>query len=323
VVEIDAVVAAGQFEHAVEQFRSSGYDLRMVMPADDPAIALLERAGMTIRLASGGAEWPGSDVTMPPLVPAFELTRFADTGWGTGRAGMLYRDLLPSRQGGRFIASHIRIPDAGPVPDEVHFHNIHFQLIYCVAGWVRLVYDGQGDDFVLTTGDCVLQPREIRHRVLESSAGLEVVELTCPAVHETWFDPDVTLPTPRHERCDEGQRFVLHRAAEATWTPWRAAGFHCRDTGIGAATGGEVGARVVSAAAGAETVLAEHDGELQFWFVLTGDVDLMRTGHPVERLGVGDAVAVPAGMAHGLISGEAGCELLEVTVPESPTSTPR
>ena len=219
------------------------------MPADDPAIALLEGSGMTIRLVSGDAEWPGSDVAMPPLVPAFELSRLADTGWGVGRAGMLYRDLLPSRQGGRFIASHIRIPDAGPVPDEVHFHNIRFQLIFCVAGWVRLVYEDQGDDFVLNAGDCVLQPPTIRHRVLESSGGLEVVELTCPAVHETWFDPEMSLPTPRQDRLFDGQRFVLHRAAEATWTPWHDGGFEYRDTGIGAATGGAAGARVVRAKA--------------------------------------------------------------------------
>ena len=46
--------------------------------------------------------------------------------WGVGRAGMLYRDLVPSRAGGALIASHIRIPDGGPVPDYVHFHRVQF-----------------------------------------------------------------------------------------------------------------------------------------------------------------------------------------------------
>jgi hypothetical protein len=40
------------------------------------------------------------------------------------RAGMQYRDLIPGRLGGRFIASHIRIPDGGDVPDYVHYHRI-------------------------------------------------------------------------------------------------------------------------------------------------------------------------------------------------------
>eukprot|EP01052_Picozoa_sp_SAG31_P001309 SAG31_NODE_44_length_31168_cov_16.507290_19_plen_124_part_00 len=60
---------------------------------------------------------------------------------------------------------------------KVHFHRVAFQIIYCLKGWVRLSYEGQGPPFVLRAGDCVLQPPTIRHRVLESGDGLEVVEL--------------------------------------------------------------------------------------------------------------------------------------------------
>ena len=42
----------------------------------------------------------------------------------------------PDRLGGRFIASHIRIEQGGPVPDYVHFHKIRFQMIYMTRGWV-------------------------------------------------------------------------------------------------------------------------------------------------------------------------------------------
>ena len=38
---------------------------------------------------------------------------------------------------------------------------------------------------MLRPGDMVIQPPEIRHRVLESSDGLEVVEIGCPADHIT------------------------------------------------------------------------------------------------------------------------------------------
>ena len=61
-------------------------------------------------------------------------------------------------------------------------------------GWVRLAYEGQGEPFILEAGDCVLQPPEIRHRVLESSAGAEVIELGSPAEHITMADHDMTLP---------------------------------------------------------------------------------------------------------------------------------
>jgi quercetin dioxygenase-like cupin family protein len=313
-VELDAVVADELFEPALDRFRRLGLAVRMIMPADDPAVALLEGGGIAIRLVRRDARWP-TDLEVPPLQPAWEVSRLADTGWGSGRAGMLYRDLLPSRQGGRYIASHIRIPDAGPVPDEVHFHNIHFQLIFCVAGWVRLVYEGQGADFVLAAGDCVLQPPGIRHRVLESSTGLEVVEVTCPAAHETWFDAELSLPTPSRREAFAGQRFVLHRAGAAMWQPWRAEEFQCRDTGIGTASGGVVGARVVRADAAAETPYAAHDGELQLWFVLDGAAEVTRRDSSPERLGRGDAVAIPAGIEHTLATGSSGCELLEVTAP--------
>ena len=144
---------------------------------------------------------------------------------------MRYRDLIPDRQGGRFIASHIHVPDAGPVPDFVHFHRVAFQMIYCYKGWVRVVYEDQGPPFVLQAGDSVLQPPRIRHRVLESSPGLEVIEIGCPANHETFADHDLPLPTPtaRPARDFGGQRFVRHEAAAADWLPFRLDGFECRD----------------------------------------------------------------------------------------------
>ena len=48
-----------------------------------------------------------------------------------------------------------------------------------------VAYENQGPPFLLRPGDMVIQPPEIRHRVLESSDGLEVVEIGCPADHVT------------------------------------------------------------------------------------------------------------------------------------------
>ena len=74
---------------------------------------------------------------MPPTAHAFVVRRLDDgPPWVIGRAGMRYRDLIPGRLGGSIIASHIRIPDAGPVPDMVHYHTVGFQLIFCYHGWV-------------------------------------------------------------------------------------------------------------------------------------------------------------------------------------------
>ena len=61
---------------------------------------------------------------------------------------MGYRDLLPDRWGGAFVASHIRISGGGDVGDVVHFHRIRFQMIHCARGWVDLVYEDQGEPFL-------------------------------------------------------------------------------------------------------------------------------------------------------------------------------
>ena len=152
----------------------------------------------------------GTQVTLdelnPPLVlpkteHAFVVRRLADQApWVIGRAGMMYRDLVPSRLGGAMIASHIRIPDGGPVPDMVHFHRVGFQLIFCIKGWVDVLYEDQGGPIRLHAGDCFIQPPEIRHRVLEASDGIEVIEIGVPAEHVTEIDHDMTLtPTGNTE----------------------------------------------------------------------------------------------------------------------------
>ena len=225
-----------------------------------------------------------------------QVSRLAEARWEVGRAEMLYRDLVPERDGGRLIASHIRIPQGGPVPDWVHFHTVEFQIIYCWRGWVRAVYQDQGPPLVLEPGDCVLQPPRIRHQVLECSPGLEVIEVASPAEHPTAADKELALPTAaiHRERVFDGQRFVHHRAAGARWE--RRGALEVRDLGIAAATGGLVAARVARAMAPTEIA-----GPLVA-FVLGG----------AARWADGDALHLPAG---GSVELAEGVEILLVDLP--------
>ena len=260
---------------------------------------------------------------VPPSRPSLSIVRASDAGSGTGRAGMLYRDLLPDRWGGRFIASHIRIPGGGEVPDWVHFHRIRFQMIFCAAGWVEVVYEDQGPPFRLEAGDCVVQPPEIRHRVLRSSPGLDVIEVGCPAVHDTLADHDLDLPTasldPDHDF--GGQRFVRHIAADAAAQPWFDPGLAFRDTGIGAATGGLAGARVLTSTGvggGDRATTFTHRGEFVFYVVLAGSADLGLaddSGGLIEPLGRMDAVAIPPDVEWHWSNRTPDFELLEVALP--------
>src|SRR5215212_4971877 len=131
-----------------------GYRLDMIMPADAPSEALLSKNGELIRLLL--------DLHRPAESTSAVRSERSDV-WVAGRAGMMYRDLIPDRVGGRLIASQIRLARDGQVPDRVHYHKIEFQMIYCLRGRIRVVYEEQGEPFWLEAGDCVVQPPEIRH----------------------------------------------------------------------------------------------------------------------------------------------------------------
>ena len=42
---------------------------------------------------------------------------------------------------------------------------------------MKLVYEDQGEPFILNAGGCATQPPEIRHCVLQASDNLEVIEI--------------------------------------------------------------------------------------------------------------------------------------------------
>ncbi|MFN0119211.1 MAG: cupin domain-containing protein, partial [Blastocatellia bacterium] len=229
-----------------------------------------------------------------------------------GRAGMQYRDLIPGRLAGAVIASHIRIPGGGAVADYVHYHKVGFQMIFCLTGQARLVYEDQGAPFVMRAGDCVLQPPGIRHRVLESAAGLEVLEISCPARHETWRDHELTLPTAhvRPDRIWGEQRFVRSRAREGVWE--RGAGlsgasqdFESRETGIAAATNGLADVCVIRTVSGRESARmhGRHAGAFLFLFVLDGEMSLTTPGEDAQRLRAGDSCLFPGGIDYSLRAG--------------------
>jgi quercetin dioxygenase-like cupin family protein len=295
-----------------------GFRLECISPADDPRTALISGQGLRILLRRGSGD-AAPAVAIPPGGRELVVARAATDGdWITGRAGMRYHDLIPGRLGGRFIASRIRIRDGGPVRDQVHFHAVRFQMIYCAKGWVRVVYEDQGPPFVLAAGDCVLQPPLIRHRVLESAPGLEVVEISCPAEHDTLFDHALELPTSdlRPERTFDGQRFVHHVSSAAMWRPWRSTGFEYRNLGLAEATGGLAGARVFrKTGTSASSMTWGHHGEFLFAHVLAGSVQVERAGSDPLHLGTGDSLAVPAGLECALVSGTDDLEFLEVRLP--------
>lgn len=333
-----------------------GMRMDMIYPADNPSVAVFSGHGLRVRLDQSAETAPGHlriltdapdalaggertltspggthvtiDELNPPLVlpatqHAFVVRRLADQApWVIGRAGMAYRDLVPSRLGGAIIASHIRVPD-GKVPDMVHFHKVGFQLIFCINGWVDVLYEDQGGVRRLTAGDCFIQPPRIRHRVLEAGNDIEVIEIGVPADHITEIDHEMTLPTPdlRPDREWDGQRFVHNLAKGADWQPFRQPGYICRDTTIGANTKGVAGVQVVRRGAGAP-IATRHDSDILFGFVMGGQMTLEGEGKEPFRLSRGDAFVTPPGMVTSWSDPSEDLELLEVSLPGRFTTTP-
>jgi quercetin dioxygenase-like cupin family protein len=107
------------------------------------------------------------------------------------RSFMEYRDLgIDQATHGQFRAHVIRIkPDSGGGTHDMHTTGLHrhdcdFQMFYVLKGWIRFVYEGQGER-TFQAGDCVLQPPGIVHNELECSDDIEVLEVYSPAVHPT------------------------------------------------------------------------------------------------------------------------------------------
>ena len=322
-----------------------GFRLEMIMPADSPKTAVISGYGVALRLEKGleTAQTPislrllcdskpttnelvapngmrielveaATKINLPKGIQEFVVSRMNDeNAWETGRANMQYRDLIPGRLGGSFVASHIRIPVGGEVSDYVHFHKVRFQMIFCKKGWAKLVYEDQGDPFLLTEGDCVLQPPEIRHRVLESSDGLEVIEIGSPAVHETFAEHHIKLPTSQvlPERLFNNQRFVRHLSAQADWKI-QTDGFEFCETGISLATNGLADVRVLRTKAEISASWI-HQDEFLFFFVLKGELEISNVEIGNERLKVGDSCVIPSGMQFDL-QAEQGLEMLEVSL---------
>jgi quercetin dioxygenase-like cupin family protein len=194
--------------------------------------------------------------------------------------------------------------------------------MFCYRGWVKVVYEDQGPALTLGAGDCVIQPPEIRHRVLEASDQVEVIEIGVPADHVTTIDHDVTLPTTtrRPDRDFAGTRFCHHTVRDAVWAPWRIPGFESRDTGIGSATAGVAGvhvARPIAGAASAAAAMTSHDTDILFTFVKEGSLSVRADGQRAHALVAGDAFVIPPHLPVAYDRCSDDCELLEVTLPST------
>jgi hypothetical protein len=98
-----------------------------------------------------------------------------------------YRDLGMAKATGGMVQAHV-IRFVPPFrPEEVsklHTHDVEFQMVYVLKGWIKTELEGQGAH-VMRPGSAWLQPPMIKHKVLDYSDDCEVLEVILPAEFET------------------------------------------------------------------------------------------------------------------------------------------
>jgi hypothetical protein len=103
------------------------------------------------------------------------------------RAYAHYRDLgIAAASHGLAQAHVIRL--IGPCnPAEVsklHFHEVEFQMVYVLKGWVKTYLEGQGES-LMKEGSCWTQPPRIKHLILDYADNCELLEVILPAEFRT------------------------------------------------------------------------------------------------------------------------------------------
>ncbi|MBX2882102.1 MAG: cupin domain-containing protein [Granulosicoccus sp.] len=319
-----------------------GFQLLTINPTSNPKLAEFEGFGLTIRLDSryrvkdggciiiktrqqkhGSAQRSpgGTLIISEPVIEhrvqtlenhQAEICTLRSSPWVAGRAGTQTRDLIPSRLGGGIMATHIRIPNGGPVADRVHHHTTDFQLVFCVQGSITLVYEDQGEPITLTAGDGVTQPPHIRHRVVETSNGLEVIEINLPGEHVTAIDNNLELPTSRVDshRVFNGQRFCHFSHLGAKWQRHRLPGFLASDTGVSGASANIAGVNLLKATQVPAAYQTSHTADVLFSYVLAGSVRINR-----QLLVAGDAFTLPPNEQYKVSDISDDVSILEMSVP--------
>ncbi len=103
------------------------------------------------------------------------------------RAYSAYRDLGIAPATGGMVQAHVIRMTKPFSADEVaipHYHDVDFQMVYVLKGWIKTELEGQGVH-VMRPGSAWLQPPRIKHKVLDYSDDCEVLEIVLPADFET------------------------------------------------------------------------------------------------------------------------------------------
>jgi quercetin dioxygenase-like cupin family protein len=111
----------------------------------------------------------------------------ADAFEGGLRRYANYRDLGISAATDGMVQAHVIqfVPPCRPEEvSKLHYHDVDFQMVYVLNGWIKTQMEGQ-EGIVMRTGSCWIQPPRIKHKVLDYSDDCQVLEIVLPADFKT------------------------------------------------------------------------------------------------------------------------------------------
>jgi uncharacterized cupin superfamily protein len=103
------------------------------------------------------------------------------------RAYAHYRDLGIAEATHGLARAHVirMIPPCNPQEvSKLHTHDVEFQMVYVLKGWVKSYLEGVGET-LMTAGSAWTQPPKIRHMILDYSDDVELLEVILPADFKT------------------------------------------------------------------------------------------------------------------------------------------
>lgn len=120
-------------------------------------------------------------------LPKFSVRHLAGSKFARRglRSYFEYRDLGIKRATLGMVVAHVIRARPGKAPHgEWHVHDCDVQFVYVLKGWVLFEYEGVGK-VLMKAGSCFYQPPRIRHRELEHSPDVEMLEVVSPASFKT------------------------------------------------------------------------------------------------------------------------------------------
>ena len=114
------------------------------------------------------------------------IAKASEATYVKGRRDFLtFRDLgFGDASDGRYGAVVINAKESMTESTGWHFHECDVQMLYMLGGWSRMRFE-DGTELLLEPGDFLTIPGGTKHNEIETSADLEVLEITSPATMGT------------------------------------------------------------------------------------------------------------------------------------------